>query len=416
VKAIVGRLSDLGVRELFKLLTAVRAEGALEFETPAGRAGLEVRHGHVAGETSAPLIAAYANRIGTFSFRPGQAASPAEWLPVEEFLARLEADVTIAATVRPGSSRLQGESPADPLEELRDSLADVPLPPGATVIRVVTADPRPYRALENEWRQKGWQAVLATAPDAGVGESPAILVIHVPSSSTLAGQGDAWLRLLRSATASRPPVPCVWVGGLADPWLRHHAILGGASYLLPAPASDVGETARWFRDELSLVIERLLDQAGPKAEEMDTEAFREFFLAFQADASPSEVRASLLRFASGTFSRGVLFAVRDGAFESLGGYGFAAALPPRVPRGVNPLEEAVITRRARRGSDLGPGDAAALAGALGLREGLHDVEVVPVVAKGDVVALFVGDGPAPGGAGRGGVEALLARIGGLLGL
>ncbi len=415
MKAIVGRLSDLGVRELFKLLTAVRAEGALEFETPAGRAGLEVRHGHVAGETSAPLVAACANRIGTFSFTPGQAASPADWLPVEEFLARLEADVTIAATVRPVSPRVQDESASDPLEELRDSLADVPLPPGATVIRVVTADPRPYRALENEWRQRGWQAALATAPDAGIGESPAILVIHLPSSSTLAGQGDAWLRLLRTASASRPPVPSVWVGGLADPWLRHQAILGGASYLLPAPAGDVGETARWFRDELSLVIERLLNLAGPKAE-VDAEAFREFFLALQADASPSEVRASLLRFASGTFSRGVLFAVSDGAFESLGGYGFAAALPPRVPRGVNPLEEAVITRRARRGSDFGSGDAATLAGALGLREGLHDVEVVPVVAKGEVVALFVGDGPASEGVGREGVEALLARIGGLLGL
>lgn len=415
MKAIVGRLSDLGVRELFKLLTAVRAEGELEFETPAGRAGLEVRHGHVSGETSAPLVAAYANRIGTFSFKPGHAASPTEWLPVEEFLARLEADAAIAASVRPVSPRAQGESPSDPLEELRDSLADVPLPPGATVIRVVTADPRPYRAVETEWRQRGWQSVVATEPDAGLGESPAILVIHLPTSSTLAGQGEAWLRLLRMATASRPPVPCVWVGGLADPWLRHQAILGGASYLLPAPAGDVGETARWFRDELSLVIERLLDLAGSRTE-VDAEAFREFFLVLQADASPSEVRASLLRFASNSYARGVLLAVRDGAFESLGSYGFATALPPRVPRGVNPLEEVVITRRARRRSDIGPGDAAALAGALGVHEGLRDAEVVPVVAQGDVVALFVGDGAISEGVGREGVEALLARVGGLIGL
>ncbi|MFZ5787762.1 MAG: hypothetical protein ACOY3Y_15080 [Acidobacteriota bacterium] len=414
MKAIVGRLSDLGVRELFKLLTAVRAEGALEFETPVGRAGLEVKHGHVAGESSAPLVAAYANRIGTFSFRPGQVASPAEWLPVEEFLARLEADAALVASAGSVSARTRGGSPADPLEELRDSLADVPLPPGATVIRVVAADPRPYRALETEWRQRGWQAVLATEPDAGLGDSPAILVIHLPSSSTLAGQGETWLRLLRTAAASRPPVPSIWVGGLADPWLRHQAVLGGASYLLPAPAGEAGETARWFRDELSLVIDRLLDLNMPRAE-TDAEAFREFFLALQADANPSEVRASLLRFASGSFARGVLLAVREGAFESLGGYGFASSLPPRVPRGVSALEEAVITQQARRGSEFGPGDAAALAGALGVRDGLHDVEVVPVVAKGEVVALFVGDRPSSEGVGRVGVEALFARVGGLLG-
>ncbi len=97
MRAILGRLSDLGIRELFKLLTSVRAEGALEVESPAGPARLSVRQGHVAGEVSASLVVAYATRRGTFCFRPGLAEEVGEWIPVEEFLARLDAAARAAA-------------------------------------------------------------------------------------------------------------------------------------------------------------------------------------------------------------------------------------------------------------------------------------------------------------------------------
>jgi len=38
VKAILGRLSELGLKELAKLLTSAGTEGLLEIESPAGAA------------------------------------------------------------------------------------------------------------------------------------------------------------------------------------------------------------------------------------------------------------------------------------------------------------------------------------------------------------------------------------------
>ncbi len=416
MRAILGRLSDLGLKELFKLLTSVRAEGALEVETPAGRSTLDVKDGHVAGALAAPLVAAFASRTGTFCFRPGLPEGTAEWLPMEEFLARLDAAARAIAV--PAAARLEpvpAAASGDPLAELRESLAEVPLPVGGTRVGVVTADPRPYRALESDWRQRGWDVIVLTDPDWPTGPSPNLLIVHLPSSGTLAGQGDAWLQLVRLAASRKPRIPVLWVGGLTDPWLRHEAILAGADFLLPAPAGDLGETARWFRDELSLLAERLVARSGPGDEE-EAEAFRDFFLALHGDAAPAEVRASLLRFASTYFSRGALLAVRDAAFESLGGYGFSSVLPARLPRGVGVLEELVVERRPLRLDECDPAEAGALAAALAVQDGWRHAELFPVFSREDCVALFLGDGPVVHDGGSEGLAALLARSGGMIGV
>jgi hypothetical protein len=74
VKAILGRLSDLGLRELSGLLTSAGAEGSLEVETPAGPAQVDFRAGDVAGQLSPALVLAFATRSGTFCFRPRRVA------------------------------------------------------------------------------------------------------------------------------------------------------------------------------------------------------------------------------------------------------------------------------------------------------------------------------------------------------
>ena len=84
--------------------------------------------------------------------------------------------------------------------------------------------------------------------------------------------------------------------------------------MLPAPVGDVGETARWFREDLTLLADRLL-RAGGASGEGEAEAFRDFFLALQVDADPAEVRASLLRFAGTFFARGALLEIRDGGLR-----------------------------------------------------------------------------------------------------
>lgn len=417
MRAILGRLSDLGIRELFKLLTSVRAEGLLEVDSPGGPARLTVRQGHVAGEVSSALVAAYTSRGGTFCFRPGVAQDGGDWLPVEEFLARVEAAARAAAVPRRAEGDVTGARAMDedPLAELRESLAEVALPQGATRVLVVAADPRPYRALEPDWRQRGWEVHLVAEPAWPDGPPPNLLVVHLPSAGTMAGQGEGWLALVRAAASRRPGIPVVWVGGLADPALRHQAILAGADFLLPAPAGDIGETARWFRDEITIIAERLLARPAPESAG-EAEAFRDFFLALHVDAAPAEARASLLRFASAYFARGVLLAVREHAFESLGAYGLASAVAVRLARGVALLEEVVVTRRPLSVGADRSSESRALAAALGARERLDDVEVLPALIGEECVALFVGATPQPHESGAEALAALLARAGGMLGV
>jgi hypothetical protein len=305
VKAILGRLSDLGLRELSGLLTSASAEGSLEMETPAGPAQVVFRAGHVAGQLTPALVLAFATRSGTFCFRPGPVVEAREWLPQEEFLARLESQAQTASrsaalSGMAGSSGTPAQA-ADPLAELRDSLAEVPLQGGTVRVLVISADPRPYRWLTPKWHQQGWEVTLTDTPRWPDGVPPALVIVHVPVSGTLAGHGEAWLDLVEKAAKQRPPAPVIWVGGLGDPLLRHQAIMAGVDFMMPAPASEVGETARWFREELAEITQRLLSRRSGSGEGA-AEAFRDFFLALHVDATPAEARASLLRFAA-TFFR-----------------------------------------------------------------------------------------------------------------
>jgi hypothetical protein len=417
MKAILGRLTDLGVRELFWLLTSAGAAGELEVESAGARTSLQIREGYVAGEPTAALIHAVAARVGTFCFHPGPVPDGLEWFGLEEFLARIDSLVAQIGTaaVAGAAGRAGEDAPFDPLAELRHSLAEVPLPGVGPRLLVITADPRPYRALEPEWRQRGWDVALRHEAVWAEGYGPSVVVVHLPTSATLAGQGGVWLDLVRRASKQDPPAPVIWVGGLADPWLRHQAVVAGAEFLMPAPAGEVGESARWFREDLTAVAERLLARRESGAQK-EAAAFRDFFLAMHADASPGEVSASLLRFAGSFFARALLLAVRDSGFDALGGFGFAVAAPSRLPRGTPALEHLVVERRPASLGDLKPSDLRELAAALGVVGAASPVELFPVLRGGECVAVLLGHEPLADALGTASLASLLARSGSLLGL
>ncbi|MFI5166374.1 MAG: hypothetical protein ACHQQS_07140 [Thermoanaerobaculales bacterium] len=419
MKAILGRLSDLGLRELSGLLTSAGAEGSLEVETPAGPAQVDFRAGDVAGQLSPALVLAFATRSGTFCFRPRRVAEAQEWLPQEEFLARLESQAQAASRAAALSGMAEDSGApaqeADPLAELRDSLAEVPLQGGAVRVLVISADPRPYRQLAPKWRPQGWDVTVADTPSWPDGVSPALVIVHLPVSGTLGGHSEAWLDLVKRAGTQRPPAPVIWVGGLGDPSLRHRAIMAGVEFMMPAPASEVGETARWFREELGEISRRLMSRRGGSGEGA-AEAFRDFFLALHVDATPAEARASLLRFAATFFGRGVLFAIRDAAFESVGGYGFTLATPVRVSRGNSPLEDVVVERRPLRLGELSREAGASMAKVLQAGEALEDGQVFPILSARECTALFIGDRPLANSSGVDTLATVLARSGSLLDL
>ena len=414
MKAIVGRLADLGLRELLKLLTSAGAEGHLDLEAPSGRSRLQIRKGHVIGEVTPTLVVATATRSGTFSFQPGTTEG-GDWVPQELFLAHLEAragsgEVAMGA-ISADSGRRRGV-PEDPISELRDSLAEVALPSESVRVLVLTADPRWYRTLAPEWRQRGWMVTVEDNAKWPEGVDPNVLIIHVPVSGTVAGQGEGWLAALRVATIREPRVPVLWVGGLSDSWLRHNVIMGGADFLIPNPAAEIGETARWFREELGVLVDRVLARHGLEMRG-EAEAFREFFVALHADASAAETCASLLRLASNYFGRGALFVVTEECFESLGGYGFdlGSGTGTRVSRGAAPFEDVVVERHPVQIESYIQKDAAALARALKLKRFSVGAEVFPLLAGGDCKAVFLGDSCLVEPGATRGLASLLARSG-----
>ncbi|HPS79532.1 MAG TPA: DUF4388 domain-containing protein [Thermoanaerobaculaceae bacterium] len=408
MKSIVGRLTDLGLRELFRLLASADAEGVVELDTPAGKARLWVRGGEVAGNPERRVVRAALGRAGTFCFRPGSTAGLVDWVSQDAFLAGVDESAQGSLRWQPSGGPM-APAAADPLSELRDSLAEVQLPAAAARIVVVTADSRPYRAVGNDWRQRGWELDLTDQPGWPEAPAPDVLIVHVPTSTTLAGRAEPWLALAQRAADQHPPVPVLWVGGVADAHLRHQTVMAGVDFLLPAPAGELGEAARWFREEVTYLVERLLGRR-PSEVPGEGEAFRDFFVALHADSSPAETHASLLRFASSFYARGMLFGVRDAALESLGGYGFAMGSGVRISRGISAFEEAIIGRQPVELDVLAAEEMAVILPALGVTA-MEKAAVYPVLAAGDCVALFMGEGRLVPDGTTGGLAGLLARSG-----
>ncbi|MFN3414250.1 MAG: hypothetical protein ACK42L_09350, partial [Thermoanaerobaculum sp.] len=338
-----------------------------------GECQLRVASGMVEGVFAPPVLAAFHRREGTFSFRPGPVPSELDWQPMEEFLVRL--------------ARLPWEASReakDELSELRETLSEVAPVSATRRVLVVAGDPRPYRGLEVEWGKRGWELVVTGNPAWPTKESLDAVVVHLPGSATLAGQGDLWLAILRKAQEQVPPVPVVWVGGLADARLRHEAVQAGAAFLLPAPAGEVGEAARWFREDLTAVLERLLHRPATAGEGW---AFREFFLALHAETTPEETRASLLRLAAHSFSRGLLVGVADEHLEVLGGFGFSP-IPKRLPRGLEVLEEVIAKGVFLEGQSVSEGLGGLVVGGDGLW-------VFPLRRREGTVGLLLASGKQP---------------------
>lgn len=412
MKAILGRLRDIALPSLFKLLESAGVSGALELDCGGRRGTVWIRGDQVAGSLAPEVLRAAAARTGSFCFHPGSLPEMAEpWVTNRDFLARLDAEKVRLSLEEVGEGV---ELAGDPLADLRSTLEQVHLPVGRSSVAVVTADPRPYRHLEPLWMQRGWTVTVEGSIAFPAAAAPDLLILHLPVAGTLAGQAEAWLDVVRAARAARPPVPVLWVGGLSDPAVRHQAVMLGVEFLLPGPLADSGETGRWFREELTLLAERVLARRGSRGVE-EAESLRDFFLALHVDASPAEARASLLRLAGDFFSRGVLLSVHERAFESLGSYGFAHVPAARLPRGLDLLEDAVVGRNVVLVEGASATSRRALANALAAGSELADAVLLPVLLHGECVALFVGDGAVSPGCHEG-LAALLARAGGMLGL
>ncbi len=223
-RKLKGRLENLGLTGLFRLLAATGASGHLEVETPEGAFSLEIRGGRVETPEAALVkrICRCLDRTsGGFCFEPQPAGKPLEggvslsaFLELcrgqsardrKGFASDIDVDNLLAGEVStvsgPRETRihlLPAAVPEHPLEDLLSELEKAaPEELLFAQVGVVTADPRPWRGwIEREWRRRGWELKpLGMTLDLPLDRLDA-LVIHHRLTVTRVGRETQWLELL----------------------------------------------------------------------------------------------------------------------------------------------------------------------------------------------------------------------------
>ena len=140
MRSIAGRLSDIGLKELFRLLSAAGVAGDLEVSSAVGIARLAVGPNGVLGEPSPVLLHAFVTRAGTFCFRPVEVVPEGAWRSVDEMVAVFDL-LADRMTVSNEAADLAGpwppEQSTDPLAALTTSLAGEAPPGGGPRVLVL---------------------------------------------------------------------------------------------------------------------------------------------------------------------------------------------------------------------------------------------------------------------------------------
>ncbi len=419
-RQLSGELRHLAPATLLRVLSATSTSGVLELETAVGSLRLEVVQGRAAAASDELLtVAARVLRAtaGSYRFQPlpmpelvGVTLPLAAWADAalswsDRRRNRLEAEVDTAELLAGNLIDFSAGSPANihvlpqappenPLDELLEELeANAPGEILFLQVAVLTSDPRPWRgSLEADWRRRGWQLRLLGSPTGAPTAGLDLVIVHHRLSVTRVGSEQDWLDLVRRASESDPPLPVVWVGPLGDPSWVSRLIEAGATFLMPPPAGDSGETLHRFQRALTTVVERQLAAAPVRREPEVASAVSELVDALLHDAEPEQALASLLQMAAGLLLRGAVMRVEETAFRCRAGFGYPL---PRgtsaLPRGVGLLEQVVRRREPAVGIDPERGGAVQLARALGLERLPAETAVVPLGAGAAVSAVLVAD-------------------------
>jgi len=418
-RRLKGSLENLGLAALFRLLGATGASGQLEVESPAGSFSLRMSRGRVEqpGNAAMGMICACLGQAsGTFNFEPEDPpASLAESVALSSlpelcrqgstserkpFASDVDVENLLAEELNRGSAAddarihlLPPAAPEHPLEDLLDELEEVaPEELLFAQVGVVTTDPRPWRGwMEREWRHRGWELVaFGTAPDVPL-ERLDGLVIHHRLSVTRVGHEDEWLELLHRATGGERPIPVVWVGPLGDPVWVARLVEAGASFLLPAPAGEGGETWRRFRETVTRVVARLLHTAPQSRGGAVGPASMELVEALVRGSDPGEKIGVLLQIASGTLRSGAVLSVEETSIRCRAGFGFPLSKAAvGLPRGIAFLERVIRGEEGVGAVDPEAAGARQLARVLGVERLPSGMVVIPLEGQGRTVGLLAG--------------------------
>lgn len=446
-RKLKGSLENLGLTALFRLLGATSASGQLDVETPEGSFSMEIAGGRVKrpeGPMMLTICASLDQNTGSFSFVPEERPVPFDGgVPLsvllelcreeptvgkngkKQFASDVDVDNLLAGElppeVAPGEAArihlLPRSTPEHPLEDLLSELEEAaPEELLLAQVGVVTTDPRPWRGwMEQEWRRRGWELkAFGTVPDVLLDQLDG-LVIHHRLSVTRVGHEDDWLELLRRATTGARVIPVLWVGPLGDPVWVARLVEAGASFLLPAPAGEGGETWQRFRETVTRVMARLIQPGRAPNGPEERPVSMELVEALVRGSDPGEKIGVLLQIASGALRNGAIFSVEETSIRCRAGFGFPLSKEVTgLPRGIAVLERVIRGEENVGTVDPDATGARQLARVLGVERLPAGMVVIPLKGREGAVGVLMGDRK-PGPAGDLDELVLMARrIGGAL--
>ncbi len=419
-RKLKGRLDNLGLAALFRLLGATGASGRLVVETAGGSFSLEIRGGRVQ-RPDVVLVREVGRCLdetsGSFNFDPQPSTGTLEnGVSIGTFLdlcrrrvapekRHFASDVDVENLLThelmvekdTGKTKihlLPTAAPENPLEDLVSELEDAaPEELLFAQVGVVTTDPRLWRGwIEREWRHRGWELKsLGMALEVPLGELDA-LVVHHHLAVTRVGREEDWLELLRRASGSRRSVPVIWIGPLGDPVWVARLVEAGASFLLPAPAGEGGEVWKRLQETVTRVVARLVRWGGRRGDGDGQPGSIELVEALVRGSGPGEKVGVLLQMASGALRSGAVFSVEETSIRCRAGFGFPLNAEATVlPRGIAFLEKVIRSEEALASVDADAAGARQLARVLGVERLPSGLVVIPLQGRGETAGLLVGE-------------------------
>jgi hypothetical protein len=412
-RTLSGSLEHLPPQALLRLVSATSPSGLLEIETADGLLRLEVERGRVVKPAKGDLEKAgeiLGSRSGEFRFTPGEiqrlggevmsltayaeAAGAAASNLQMDLLLEDEFPEISNPPARANIHVLPAQPLQNPLEELLSDLeAEAPGELLFANVGVVTQDPRWWRgALESDWRRRGWRIQHLEFSDQIEFEGLDLLVVHHQHGSARVGSEENWLRIIRRAVESKPPLPVVWVAPLGDPAWVHRLIEAGVSFLMPAPQGEAGEAPARFADSLSRVVDRQIREQQREGRAPLPSGVSELVGALLSQSDPDQGISSLLHLAAEHFTRGAVLMAEETAIRCRAGFGYSLEGSTAVlPRGIGLIERVIRSGEAFTTVEPGASGSNHLAGVLGIHELPSATALIPLGRCGAVVGVLVAD-------------------------
>ena len=434
-RTLSGSLEHLAPPALLRLVSATSPSGVLEIETDDGLLRLEVERGRVAVPSKADLETAgkiIGCRHGEYRFTPGEirrlegdlvnltafaeaAGAAASKLKMELLLDDDDVEGR-GSHPRPNIHVLPAEPLQNPLDQLLADLeADAPGELLFAKIGLVTQDPRWWRgALELDWRRRGWDILHLGFSDDIDFDGLDLLVVHHQQPSVRVGSEENWLRIIRKAGESEPPIPVVWVAPLGDPVWVHQLIGSGVSFLIPAPQGDSGEAVARFSESLSRVVDRQLQARQSESLAVLPTAVSELVGALLSEIEPDHGISALLQLAAEHFTRGAVLMAEETMIRCRAGFGYPLDPSTAVlPQGIGLFERVIRSGEAL--TSIEPSASGHLARALGISELPSATALIPLGRSGAVVGVLVADREGEDVTGIADLVLLVGRLGGVFG-